>query len=179
MGMGASIAITDSTGLLLHGGGFGWDFLNKDYQSFHDYMIARTISAGSPEVTAKITTLEDLQDVSPEFFDTAAKGGDAEPLRTIPVEEASLRKNLLPMESVAWPPLQDGPLEGAVTTEIIVDRTGKVRQVGSVVANNPGVAEVAKQPLRPCISSPTSRTDWRCRWCHGSRCRLRRCGHQE
>ena len=34
----------------------------------------------------------------------------------------------MPTEPVAWPPLQDGSLEGNVTTEIVVDREGKVRK---------------------------------------------------
>jgi hypothetical protein len=145
-GMGAGIAVTDSTGLLFYGSGFGWTGLYHDYKSFHGRMVARTVSAGSPEVTAKVTTLEDLGDVAPDFFDAKKDGGDAL-LRTVLVEETSLRKNLLPMEPVVWPPLKDGPLEGAATTEIIVDRTGKVRDVGNIVTNNPGVDEVARKAI--------------------------------
>jgi hypothetical protein len=37
-------------------------------------MVARTVSVGSPEVTAKVTTLEDLRDVPPGFFDAEATG---------------------------------------------------------------------------------------------------------
>ncbi len=144
-GIGASVAVTDSTGLLFYGGGVGWGGLYHDYQKFHGRMVARTVSVGSPEVTAKVTTLEQMQKVPPAFFDIATNAGDSSPIRTIVVEEASLDKNLLPMEPGAWPTLQDGPLEGSVTTEILVDRAGKVRELGTIVANNPGIADVARE----------------------------------
>jgi hypothetical protein len=116
----SSVALRDSTGLLLYAGGFGWGGEFKDYESFHGRMIARTVSVGSPEVTARVTTLEDLGERPAEFFDAAAKGGDPESLQTVLIDETSLRKNLLPMEPLSWPPLQDGPLEGNVTTQVVV-----------------------------------------------------------
>jgi len=66
-GMGAGLAVKDSTGLLLYGGGLGWGGSYKDYKNFHDRMVAQTVSVGSPEVTAKVTTLEDLRDIPPDF----------------------------------------------------------------------------------------------------------------
>ncbi|HTC93324.1 MAG TPA: hypothetical protein VK699_07725 [Terriglobales bacterium] len=158
-GMGGSIAVTDSTGLLFYGGGFGWDFSYRNYQSFHDRMVARTVSAGDPEVTAKVTTLEDLGNVPPGFFDAETKGGDAQPLRTVLVEEASSRKNLLPSEPVVWPPLQDGPLEGAATAQIAIDRAGKVQEIGPVIANNPGVVEVARAAIAAMRFKPYLEND--------------------
>ena len=146
-GMGAGIAVTDSTGLLFYGNGLGWSGLFHDYTNFHGRMVARTVSVGSPEVTAKVTTLEDLQGVPPGFFDVGVNAGDTQPLRTVVVEETSLRQNLLPSGPVVWPPLQDGPLEGVVTTEITVDRTGKVREIETIVANNAGVNDVARETI--------------------------------
>jgi hypothetical protein len=137
-GMGASLAVTESTGLLFYGGGLAWGGLYKDYENFHGRIVARTVSVGSPEVTAKVTTLEDLRDIPPGFFDAEAAGGDVPLLRTVEVEETSLREKLLPMPPVEWPPIKDGPLEGAITTKIVVDRTGKVRELGTIVSDNPG-----------------------------------------
>ena len=139
--MGAAVAITDSTGLLQNAGDLGWDGLFQEYKSFHGRMVARKVSVGSPEVTATVTTLEDLGNVPATFFDAGASGGDTSLLQTILVEETALRKNLLPMAPVVWPPLKDGPLEGVLTTEIVVDRLGGVREVGTIVSDNPGVSE--------------------------------------
>jgi hypothetical protein len=145
--IGGSLAISDNTGLLLYGGGFGWGGEFKEYETFHGRMVARVVKSGSPEVTATVTTLEDLRDTPSGFFDTAVPGADSQPLRTVLVDEAALRKNLLAVGLPVWPPLQDGPLEGAVTTTLVVDRTGKVREVGTIVADNPGVLDAAREAI--------------------------------
>jgi hypothetical protein len=141
------VALQNSTGLLLYAGGLGWGAEFKDYADFHGRKIARTVNVGSPQVTAKIATLEDLGVIPAGFFDTTGKDGDSQPLQTVLMDETSLRKNLLPIESVSWPPLQDGPLEGNVTSEIVVDREGKVRQIGTLVSENSGVNETGGQAI--------------------------------
>ena len=47
----------DSTGLLIHGAAPGWGFRGYDYEDFHGRMVARTVSVGAPEVTAKVVVL--------------------------------------------------------------------------------------------------------------------------
>jgi hypothetical protein len=140
------IALQNNTGLLLYAGGMGWGAEFKDYADFHGRMVARMVNVGSPQVTAKVTTLEDLG-VPADFFDTSRKDGDSHPLQTVLIDETSLRNNLLPIEPVSWPPLQDGSLEGNVTSQIVVDREGKVRQIGTLVSENSGVNEVGRQAI--------------------------------
>lgn len=152
-GMGAGLAVTDSTGLLFYGEGLGWGGLYKDYKSFHDRMVARTVSVGSPEVTGKLTTIEDLQDIPPGFFDVEANGGDPL-LQTAEVEEILLRRNLLSMAPVEWPAVKDGPLEGVITAEIVVDRAGKVRELGTILSDNPGLSEAAGRTIRSMQFKP-------------------------
>ena len=152
-GMGAGISVTDRTGLLQGGSGLAWSGYYTDYRSFHRRMVAHTVRVGSPEVTARITTLEDLQDVPPRFFDATANGGDSSLLRTVIVEEKALRINLLSGEPV-WAPLKDGPLEGVVSTKIVVDRTGKVRELGTIVSDNPGLSETAGKTIGSMLFSP-------------------------
>jgi hypothetical protein len=141
----SGVALNANTGELLYAYGFGWGGGFKDYQNFHGRKVARNVSWGSPEVTAKVTTLEDLA-VSADFFD-AAKDGDPQPLQTELIDEVSLRKNLLPAEPVIWPPLQDGALEGNVTTEIVVDREGKVREMDSIVSENSAINDAGRQRI--------------------------------
>jgi hypothetical protein len=153
-GMGAGISVATSTGLLEGGSGLGWSAYYKDYKSFHGRMVARTVSVGSPEVTAKVTTLEDLRDIPPGLFDPESTGDDAALLRTVVVEETLLRKNLLPSEPVEWPALKDGPLEGGITTEVVIDRNGKVRELGSILSDNPGLSETAGRAIGSMQFSP-------------------------
>jgi hypothetical protein len=155
-GVGAGIAITEQTGLLFYGGDLGWGGMFKDYESFHGRQVARTVSAGSPEVTAKVITLEDLRDIPPGLFDATANGSDTLLLRTILVDELTLRKNLIPTDAIMWLPMKDGPLEGAVTTKIVVDCAGKVREIGTIVSDNPGLSETAGKAIAAMRFKPYS-----------------------
>ena len=146
-GMGAGLAIQQSTGLLLYGSGLGWSGSYKDYKNFHGRMVAQTVSVGSPEVTAKVNTLEDLRDASPDLFVAPDDVQSLSPIRTVVVDEPSLRKSLVPSDPVVWPVLKDGPLEGLITTEIVVDRAGRVRELGSILSDNPGLSETAGKAI--------------------------------
>lgn len=157
-GMGAAISLNNNSGLLFYGSGLGWGAEFQNYKNFHGRMVAQAVKAGSPEVTAKVTTLEDLGSVPEGFFNASAADGDAEPLRTIVVDELSLRKNLLPVTPWSWPSLQDGPFDGVLTTEVVIDREGKVRNVGTIVSDNPGLNdtardEIAKMRFKPYLSN--------------------------
>ncbi|WP_263369119.1 energy transducer TonB [Edaphobacter dinghuensis] len=144
-GIGAGIALNDSDGLVFYGDEVGWGGLFHDYQDFHGRKIARVVSVGSPEVTAKITVLEDLPTEPEDFFSGSALGNSAEPIRTQVVDEQSLRKNLLANEPIQWPQVENGPLTGAMVTTIVVDREGRVRDVGTMVSDNPALNAVAQQ----------------------------------
>src|SRR5579859_1638397 len=143
----SSLALQNSTGLLLYASGFGWGGEFKDYTDFHGRMVARIVNVGTPQVTARITTLEDLGEIPTGFFTMSSNAGDSQPLQTVLLDEISLRKNLLPMEPGSWPPLQDGPLEGNVTTQVVVDREGQVRDIGTVVSENSAVNDAGKQAV--------------------------------
>jgi hypothetical protein len=145
--IGCSVSINDKTGLLFYGGCLGWGALFKEYREFHGRSVARILTAGSPEVTATVTVLEDLKDVAPSVFDLPADGNDAHPLRTVVVEELSLRKNLEPTPALTWPAIKEGPLEGAITAKIFLDRDGKVRDVSSVLSDNPGLSEFVSKSI--------------------------------
>jgi len=148
------VALQNSTGLLLYAGGFGWGGEFKDYESFHGRMIARTVNVGSPQVTAKVEKLEDLREVPAGFFDATAQVGDPQPLQTLLLDEISLRKNLLPMEPWVWPAVQDGPLEGNVTTIVVVDREGKVREIDSIMSENASMNDMGRRAVEAMRFKP-------------------------
>jgi hypothetical protein len=143
--MRAGVAINSQTGLLNYGSGLGWGEELKSYQEFHGRQIARTVKAGQPQVTATVTQLEDLGNVPSGFLDVNAVGVGSELLRTVVVKESLLRQNLVPAEPVRWPPVKDGPLDGVLTASIVVDRTGVVREVSTIVSANPILSDSARQ----------------------------------
>jgi hypothetical protein len=153
-GMGATVALTDSTGLLFYGGALGWGALYQDYKKFHDRTVGRTVAVGSPEVTARIVTLEDLKDAPATLFDTQAPGADANPIETVRVDEPVLRKNLAQPLQVAWPAVPNGAQQGVLTTEIVVDREGKIREISSIVSDNPAINDVARKAIAAMRFTP-------------------------
>jgi hypothetical protein len=143
----SGVALEVATVRLLYAYGFGWGGDFKDVEKFHGRLVARSVNWGTPEVTAKVVTLEELGEVPAGFFDAEAKGGDLQLLQTVLIDETTLRKNLLPTDPIVWLPIQDGSLEGNVTTNVVVDRAGKVREIGSIVSENSAVNDVGRQRI--------------------------------
>ena len=152
--MGAGIALNNQTGLLMYGSGLGWSAELKAFQDFHGRQIARMVKSGRPQVTATVTVLEDLGSVAPGFLDASAAGAGSEVLRTVVVDEELLRRNLVPAEPIRCPPAKDGPLEGVLATSIVVDRTGIVREVGTIVSANPILSDSARQFIQTMRFKP-------------------------
>lgn len=137
------VALTDKTGLLLYTHGPAFGGLYHDFKDFHGRMIAYTVASGYIEVTAKLSVLEDLGNVPEEFFNVNAPGSESQPIETLFLSEAELRQNLLPGTQFVWPPIKDGPLEGNVGTEVVLDRTGKIREMREPIADNSAVNDAA------------------------------------
>jgi hypothetical protein len=132
-------------GLLTFGTCTGWGGEFSDFKTFGNRIIARTISAGEPQVTARITVLENL-DPSSVTFTLPPNTPSSPRIHTVILDEVSLRKNLQPGTPPQWPAVQDGPLEGLLTTTyVLVDRTGAVRDVGMILSDNPFLNDAAKK----------------------------------
>jgi len=150
--------LTLLNGSLAHTLGPGWSGSYRDLRNFHGRMAAYTVASGYVEVTAKVSILEDLTAVPDGFFDADAPGQDGNPIRTVVLDEAELRKNLLPSgKPFTWPALMDGPLEGMVGTRVVLDRNGKIREMTPPIGNNPGVRDAAEQGFRAMQFQPVMR----------------------
>ena len=152
--IGGAIQVNDKTGLLMGGTGLGWSSYLHDYRAFHGQMYAGTVTCCSPEVAAKVVVMEDLPPEPADFFNVSAAGSDSPVFKTVVMDEASLRKNMLPTKALTWPALKDGPLDGVATTEIVVDRQGSVREVGIILADNPGIEDAASEQIAAMRFSP-------------------------
>jgi hypothetical protein len=144
--IGATVALADSTGLLFYDGAFGWGGLFAGYKNFHGRMVPYKVSVGSPEVTAKVVVLEELKEAA-GLFDASASGGDAHLLQTVLMNEMDARQHLEPTGPIAWPAVKGGPPEGVATADIVVDREGRVRDVGPVVSANNDLNDFTLQQL--------------------------------
>jgi hypothetical protein len=137
----ASFAFYNDTGLIQYGGDLDWDFHYRDYQAFHDMQIARWISAGPPEISVKIDSLEDLGKPDEKMFAIARATLAKDQIKTVIVPEAEMRKLLVSGPAPVWPdvpppppgrngaPPRNAALSGTMIMGIVVDRTGQVREV--------------------------------------------------
>jgi hypothetical protein len=92
--------------------------------------------------------------VPAEFFNAQATGADANPIETVMVDELSLRKHLLEPSPITWPTIQNGPQQGVLTTNLVVDREGKVREIGTIVSDNPALSDVARKAISAMRFTP-------------------------
>lgn len=153
-GMGATVALNDGTGILFYAGGFGWGAIYHNYEKFHNRMVARGVGVGSPEVTARILTLEDLKNAPETLFNVQAAGADSHPIDTVLIDELSLRKHLLQAPQITWPVVQSGPVQGVLTTEVSLDRQGNIREIGTIVSDNPALNESARKAISSMHFTP-------------------------
>ncbi len=142
------IAIHDAAGDIFYTGGPGFGGLYKDFKSFHDRSVARTVSSGYEEVTAHVDTLEDLAPPSAGLFDGARIGASNHVLDTVFLTEDGLRANLVTPQSPTWPAVQNGPFEGVVWTDVVLDASGKIREMHTPISDNPALISAADQYFR-------------------------------
>jgi hypothetical protein len=150
---GGNLAL-DKNCTLLYTGGPGWGGLYHDFADFHGRSIGRTVASGYIETTTKITILEDLGSTSDGFFDATLTGGDAQLIDTVVLSQDELAKQTLPGTSFDWPPVTDAPFEGVVWTSVLLDRTGKIREMIPPIADNPAMRDAAEKGFRSMQFKP-------------------------
>ncbi len=155
----ASFAFSGDTGLLLYGGDLDWDFHYRDYAPFHDMQIARWISAGPPEISVKIDSLEDLGTPDKKMFAIAKATPAKEQIKTVIVPEAEMRKLLVNGPAPVWPDLPAPPpgrngaparnyaATGTMIMGIVVDRQGQVREVYKYEGDNRALEAAADEQI--------------------------------
>jgi hypothetical protein len=151
------ISLMDNSGLIFYAGGPGWSGEYKNFADFHGRLIARTVASGYIEVTAKVDKLEDLAPTPNDLFDADAPGGDTQQIETVIFDEDTLRQSLSPGKPFTWPPTANGPFEGMVGADIVLDRSGKIREMSPPVSDNPAMRDAAAQQFNAMQFQPVLR----------------------
>ena len=150
-GLGATVAINSKSGLLLYAGGNAWGGAYSNYENFHGRMVARAVEWSIAKAT--VTSLTDLKNAPSDLFSTSG-AAEGRQLNVLVIDERALRANMQSVDPSSWPPVKDGPLEGALTAQIVVDRNGQVREVGTIVTDNGGLSEAARQEISSLHFTP-------------------------
>jgi hypothetical protein len=146
----ASVAISRATGLFTYGGDIDWDVALHDFADFHGRQIARRLTAqsqGGPQLTAKVTSLEDLSPADGRLFKIRKATPLRNQLRVVVVPEPELRKLALDTPAPHWPDLATGPTSGAMVMRVVVDREGNVRSVDDFFSDNPALQQAAQEQI--------------------------------
>jgi len=155
----ASFAFYNDTGLIQYGGDLDWDFHYRDYQPFHDLQIAHWISAGPPEISIQINTLEDLGAPDAKMFAIAKPTPVKDQIKTVVVTESEMRKLIVSAPAPVWPDVPPPPpgrngapprgaaLTGSMIMGISVDRTGQVREVYKWEGDNRALEPAAHEQI--------------------------------
>ncbi len=145
-------------GLLQGGSGIGWSAYfsmppgsHDPFYDFHGRQVGRRVEVA--DVAATVTVLEDLKHPPADLF--AATGAGDAPIETLVADELAERKSLEPIAAPVWPTLEQGPIEGAMLAEVVIDRTGKIRAVTDMLSDNPGLNGVAEDYTRRMQFQPT------------------------
>ena len=133
-------------GLLDYGGERDWGGEFSSYSGFHGKQIARMLIEGGTR--ADVVKMEDLQDADREKLNVTSSTPLPNQIRTVLVAEEALRKQVASHPEMAWPTVEQGPLEGLVISPIVIDRNGRVREVETVLSDNPGLNDAAKSLIK-------------------------------
>jgi hypothetical protein len=123
--------------------GFAADF--KEYRLFHNKRVAGLIEtfpiAPRGDVKTKIAELNDLSDTDESLFAVPQPTPPEQRIRTVQVPEVEYRKLAINPPAMKWPPVKIRPTSGGLTTYIVTDRTGKVRECEFLISNNMSIAQ--------------------------------------
>lgn len=139
---GGQLALLEGS-VLLYTSGPDWSGDYTNLAEFHGRKIAHTIAAGIIEVKAQISVLEDLGGTQPGFFDASAPGSDPNPIRSVLLSDEEMSKDVIDAKPINWPPVNNGPFEGVVWSNLTLDRSGKVQEMMRPISDNPALIDAA------------------------------------
>lgn len=123
----------------------------QHYKPFGKKWIARSITIDpEPETTieAKVVELAELSKPDESLFSVEQPTVPEAQLKSVRVEEASLRKLGVKTPEIVWPAIQEGKTSGALSLYVSVDREGKVREAWPINSDNPGLDQAVCEQVR-------------------------------
>src|SRR5262245_7532941 len=133
----------------------------KDYKKFGDKNIARLIE-NDPEpgthLQTKIVSLTEIAQPDEKMFEIQAPTPETRRIRTVRLDEETVRKLSVNGTDIDWPPVGEGLTRGGCAVYISADRTGQVREVWPGGCDNAGLednlrAQVKKWRLKLAVAN--------------------------
>lgn len=119
-----------------------------DYKKFNNKYVARRLTI-DPEpgttIQAKITELSELKESDATMLAVAHSSPASERLKSVGVDEATLRSLSLSTPDIVWPSVRSGKTSGVLSMFISVDRNGHVRETWPLNSDNAGLEDPARE----------------------------------
>jgi Gram-negative bacterial TonB protein C-terminal len=136
----------------------GYEAEFEDFRDFKNKHVARLILI-DPEpgttIQARITELTELRQEDEALFAVSEATPARDRIKTVKVDEATVRGLALSDTQIAWPPVGGGPLTGGCGVYVSVDRAGQVREVWPEGCDNPGLQDPLREMVKKWRLKPT------------------------
>ena len=137
----------------------GYDAEFKDFKAFADKHVARLILI-DPEpgttIQARIVELSEFRQVDEALFAVPQQTPLREQIKTVKVDEATLRELVLSGTEITWPPVGGGPTTGRCAVYVSADRAGHVREVWPNGCDNPGLQDPLRETVKKWQLKPAA-----------------------
>lgn len=131
----------------------------KDYKSFASKRVARRFVI-DPEpgttIEAKVTELSELKNPEEVMFHVDDPTPPGERLKSIRVNESTLRSLSLVTPDVLWPSIRSGKTSGVLSMYVSIDRNGHVRETWPLNSDNAGLNDPAREQVMKWQFKPFS-----------------------
>jgi len=131
----------------------------KDFRAFADKRVAHLILI-DPEpgttIQARIVELSDFRQVDEVLFALPQATPAREQIKTVKVDEATLRPLALSGTEITWPPVGGGPTTGRCAVYASVDRAGHIREVWPEGCDNPGLQDPLRETVKKWQLKPAA-----------------------
>jgi len=121
-----------------------------DYKKFNNKYVARRLTI-DPEpgttIQANITELSELKGPDATMFTVARSSPASEHLKSVGIDEATLRSLSLSTPDIVWPSVRSGKTSGVLSMFISVDRNGRVREAWPLNSDNAGLEDPAREQV--------------------------------
>jgi len=148
-----------SQGLLTSVFARGYSAEFKDFRAFADKRVAHLILI-DPEpgttIQARIVELSDFRQVDEVLFALPQATPAREQIKTVKVDEATLRRLALSGTEITWPPVGGGPTTGRCAVYVSVDRAGHIREVWPEGCDNPGLQDPLRETVKKWQLKPAA-----------------------
>jgi len=133
----------------------------RDYKEFRGKQVARQL-VHSPEpgtdIVGEITSLEELTNPNELLFSVPESTPKEKVIRNVAVPEETLWKMVRGASGgtpeIAWPAVREGRAAGVLSMYVWIDRTGRVREMHPLSADNPALEDPVREQVKKWQFTP-------------------------